>query len=233
MSLRDELSTYVSDTFRQQWSNRDGQKVPSPEDVRLGNEGVRLDATVLYADLDGSTNLVDNKKPHFAAEVYKTYLYCTAKIIRSCGGTIVSYDGDRIMAVYIGSSKNTSAVDTALKINWAVSQLINPALKKQYNTATYKVRQVVGIDTSPLMAARTGIRGTNDLVWVGRAANHAAKLTELSADYPTWISGEVYDMMHESAQFGGTPRQNMWEERVWTSMGRRRIYRSSWRRSFE
>lgn len=211
---------------------RDGKTVPSPEDVRLGNEGVKLSATVLYADLDGSTNLVDSKRPQFAAEIYKTYLYCTAKIIRSCGGTIVSYDGDRIMAVYIGSTKNTSAVDAALKINWAVTELINPALRKQYDT-TYKVRQVVGIDTSPLMAARTGIRGTNDLVWVGRAANHAAKLTELSSDYPTWITGTVYDEMLDSARYGGDPRRHMWEKRVWKAMDNRTIYRSTWWRSFK
>lgn len=227
MSLRDELSTYVTDTFRQRWSTRDGKKVPTPEEVRLGNEGVRLDATVLYADLDGSTNLVDSKKPHFAAEIYKTYLYCTAKIIRSCGGTIVSYDGDRIMAVYIGSSKNTSAVDTALKINWAVTELINPALRKQYDS-TYTIRQVVGVDTSELMAARTGIRGTNDLVWVGRAANHAAKLTAMSADYASWITGSVYDNMHDSTRLSHPAQTPMWEKRFWTSMGNRRIYRSTW-----
>ena len=33
----------------------------------------------------------------------------------------------------------------------------------------------LGIDTSKLFVARTGIRKSNDLVWVGRAANYAAK----------------------------------------------------------
>ena len=63
---------------------------------------VKIEGTVLYADLDSSTNLVDEYKPQFAAEMYKTYLHCAAKIIRSEGGTITSYDWDRIMAVYVG-----------------------------------------------------------------------------------------------------------------------------------
>jgi len=37
-----------------------------------------------------------------AAEIYKTYLHCAAKIIRSEGGSITSYDGDRIMGIFIG-----------------------------------------------------------------------------------------------------------------------------------
>ena len=38
-------------------------------------------------DLSGSTNLVDTQTPHFAAEIYKTYLMCAAKIIKEQGGT--------------------------------------------------------------------------------------------------------------------------------------------------
>ena len=106
MSLREELKSEVKTILNQTWSEREGQKVPESEDLRLGNDAVKLEGTVLYADLDASTNLVDEYKPSFAAEIYKSYLHCTAKIIRSEGGVITSYDGDRIMAVYIGNYKN-------------------------------------------------------------------------------------------------------------------------------
>jgi len=36
--------------------------------------------------------------------IYKTFLHCAAKIIRSHKGVITAYDGDRIIAVYIGKS---------------------------------------------------------------------------------------------------------------------------------
>lgn len=109
MSLGDDLAKAVEAVFRKQWTTRKGQKVPESEELRLDNDAVTLEGTVLYADLDASTNLVDSYKPTFAAEIYKTYLHCAAKIIRSENGVITSYDGDRIMAVYIGKSKNTSA----------------------------------------------------------------------------------------------------------------------------
>ncbi len=155
MSLGEELKSEVKTILNQAWSEREGQKVPESEDLRLGNDAVKLDGTVLYADLDASTNLVDEYKPFFAAEIYKSYLHCTAKIIRSEGGVITSYDGDRIMAVYIGDYKNSFAAQTALKINYAVNNIINPAIETQYKN-NYTVKQVVGIDTSPLFVARTG-----------------------------------------------------------------------------
>jgi len=89
---------------------------------------------VLYADLAESTNLVDAHKAWFAAEVYKSYLHCASKIIRDEGGIITAFDGDRVMAVFIGDLKNTSAARSALKINHAVVNIINPAIKAKFST---------------------------------------------------------------------------------------------------
>jgi len=183
MSLLDDLATAVKEIFAGSWSSRKGTVVPESDDLGLGNDAISLDGTVLYADLSESTALVDEYKPWFAAEVYKTYLHCAAKIISSQDGAITAYDGDRIMAVYIGGSKNTNAARSALKINYAVDKIINPALVAQYPTTTFRVKHAVGVDTSSLFVARTGIRGANDLVWVGRAANHAAKMSSITTPY--------------------------------------------------
>ena len=115
MSLTEDYTEAVEEIFEEEWTTREGKKVPESKDLGLGNDAVELDGTVLYADLDDSTNLVDNFEPEFAAEIYKAYLNCAAKVIRSEGGEITSYDGDRIMAVYIGDSPNSSAAKSALK----------------------------------------------------------------------------------------------------------------------
>lgn len=228
MSLAEDYSKVVEEIFKEKWSTREGRKVPESEDLGLSNDAVKLDGTVLYADLDDSTNLVDGYKPAFAAEIYKAYLNCAAKVIRSEGGVITSYDGDRIMAVYIGESKNTSAANSALKINYTVTKIINPILKECYPKTDYLVKQVVGIDTSNLFVARTGIRGSNDLVWVGRAANYAAKLSSLSSSYSSYLTGAVYNQLNESVKYANDGRA-MWEAATWTNMNGMRIYRSTWR----
>lgn len=227
MNLK-ELIAEANTTFKAQWVARDGQKVPEPEDIGLeGNNAVNLDATVLYADMADSTGLVDGYKPMFAAEIYKTYLAGTSRVIRDNGGEITAFDGDRVMAVFIGDSKNTSAAKTALRINSYVTEL-NSAIKAAYPNTAYTLRQSVGIDTSNLFVARTGLRKYNDLVWVGRAANYAAKLCSLGdATYPTHITEDVFTKLADESKYGGDNRKLMWEKLIWNKTGAV-IYRSSW-----
>lgn len=227
MAIKEDLQESVAKVLRERWDERDGEVVPDPEDLKLGNDGVKLNATILYADMADSTKLVNKESATRAAELYKCYLACAARIIKNEDGAITAYDGDRVMAVFIGKRKNTSAVTTALKIRWAVSNILNPAIKKQYGSDAYQMSHVLGIDTSNILVSRIGVRNDNDLVWVGRSANYAAKLSALSAGY-AYITGDVFDQMLDDAKFGGNPRQSMWEERRWTDMDNMRIYRSSW-----
>ena len=153
---------------------------------------------------------------------------CAARIITDGEGAITAYDGDRIMAVFIGGSQSTNAATCALKIHYATKHIIMPALQNQYPQTSFELRHVVGIDTSSIRAARTGVRGENDLVWVGRAANYAAKLTELSANYPTWITGTLFANLGKTANYGGADNSLMWTKHTWNDMGNMEIYGSTW-----
>jgi class 3 adenylate cyclase len=222
MPLKDELTDEVRDIFVPTWDTQATVGIPEADQVRLTNHAKELaSATVLYADLDGSTNMVDTRPWWFSAEIYKAYLRCAARIIRDEGGVITAYDGDRIMAIYVGGSKNTNAVRAALRINGAVRDIVQPAISRRPQHADFVLKHVIGIDTGELRAARIGVRGYNDLVWVGRAANYAAKLTALG-EQPIWITGEVYDQSGLiRTRINGFP---IWSERSWTAMNGMRIY---------
>ncbi|VDO13549.1 unnamed protein product, partial [Brugia timori] len=156
--------------------------------------------------------MVDNYRWWFSAEIYKTFLKCSADIIKQEGGVVTAYDGDRVMAVYTGDSKNSSAALTALKINHCVSQIIQPAIDHQYPNTEFKLNHVVGIDSSQLRAARIGVRGDNDIVWVGRAANYAAKLTSMPGK-PTRITEAVYKRLRKDLK--ETDGTSMWNAEYW------------------
>lgn len=125
-------------------------------------------------------------------------------------------------------AKKNSGIRTALRINGAVWNIIKPALKNQYPNNTYTLKHVVGVDTSKLLVARIGVRNDNDLVWVGRAANYAAKLSSLPDSFSTYITHTVHDNMNDAVIYGGVNKQNMWEERSWTNMNNMKIYASTW-----
>ena len=152
--------------------------------MALGNDGVILDGTVLYADFDGSTELVNTKKPEFAAAIYKSFLACAARIIRHRGGSITGYDGDRIMAVFIGGAKNITATETGLKINYAVLKIINHAIKDQYPNSRY----------CSWPARRSGGERPG---MGGKGGNYAAKLSARSGP-ATQITSDVYARLNNN-----------------------------------
>src|SRR5882762_2226758 len=117
MALLDDLKSETDAIVRGGWDIRDGEVVPENDNIGLGNEGVSLEATFLYADLADSTELAIMDKK-IAAEVAKAYLMGTTRIIRSLRGEIRSFDGDRVMGVFFDGAKNTDAAEAGLKINY-------------------------------------------------------------------------------------------------------------------
>ena len=84
----------------------------------------------------------------------------------------------------------------------------------------------MGVDSSELLVVKTGIRTANDLVWVGRAANYAAKLSSRRAP-ATHITPEVYDQLPAELKTGDN-RHQMWTAETAAEIGHRRVYSSSW-----
>lgn len=225
MSLRNDLNSQVRQIMQERWRIQPSRAAPQINDLELNNHGAIVNGAVLYADLDESTKLVDQQEEVFAAQMYKTYLACAARIISSEQGSITAYDGDRIMAVYTGRRTAERAVRAALKIGFAVGEIINPAIREIHPTARFEMKQSCGVDTSRLLVTRTGPRSANDLVWVGRAANHAAKLSSREAP-ATHITASVYGQLPEGLKVSrnGSP---LWTETTAREINDRRIFTST------
>lgn len=232
MALKDDLAAEIDSILAQPWDIRNGTVVPENDDVALAGGAVRLEATMLYADLVDSTELAMYDR-RVAARIFKSYLACCSKLIRERGGDIRSFDGDRVMGVFVGSSKNTSAAKAALNINYAFLKLIKPRLEAKYDVftnGTYKLGHCIGVDTSEVLVIRAGIRNNNDLVWVGRAPNVAAKLSTIRDDpYNSWITENVYNSINQEVKKSSDGR-SMWESRINVPAvtGSGNAYRSSW-----
>lgn len=231
MAIFDDLSNDVSTIINTTWNKRNGNKVPSTEDVALAGGAVELDATYLYSDLANSSKMAKQFDRRIAAKIFKSYHSTSCRLLRHYGGKVISFDGDRVLAVFYGDSKNTSAATSALKITYVVNELIRKKFENKYDSvrnANFRISHGTGIDTGTVLIIRAGVRGTNDLVSIGKGPNLAAKLSDLR-NARTYITSSVYNQLHESAKFGGNPRQNMWESRSWEFLGdNMTIYRSSW-----
>lgn len=236
MALADDLSTEVNDIINTPWNLRQGRQVPSTSDVALSGGAVELEATFLYADLASSSKIAEEFDRRVASKIYKTFLAGCCRIIKASGGKIVSFDGDRVLGIFHGDSKNSDASICGRKIKYLVDDIIRPKFENKYESvknATFTLKHGVGIDTGTVLGIRAGVRGSNDLVWVGRSPNLAAKLSDIrESSYSTYITSSVYNRLSEAAKLGGENKENMWEKRTFNHLGESiTIYRSSWWRT--
>jgi adenylate cyclase len=234
MALADKLESDISTIFNAVWNIREGRVVPSTVDVALTNGAVKLDAAFLYADLAESTRLARTFPASMTAKIVRAYLSSMSQLVKQAGGHIRSFDGDRVMGVFVGDTKNTDAARCALKMNYTVTQILRPQAEVKFPSLKkegFAIRHCAGIHRSSVLVVRGGVRGSNDLVFVGNAPNLAAKLSEYRADpYNTYITHTVYSWLKEPAKLGGDPPRNMWSP-VKCKLGHETwdCYRSNWR----
>lgn len=192
--MQPSIESSVHDIFHSAWSITSSNVVPKTEDIVLRNGGRLVDATYVYADLAGSTQLAKKMLKETTAVIIRAYINSASRILRHYGGEIKSFDGDRVMAVFVGEDKNRKAVRAAFAINWAVEKVIRPEIEAKWTdvAGTYNIGHGIGIDTGEALIVRAGVRDSNDLISIGNAPNDAARLSELRS-WTINITEAVYD----------------------------------------
>jgi adenylate cyclase len=197
MAILETIETEIDSVLGTTWDERTGTVIPETTDIILKNGAVKLTATFLYADLAGSSNLARLCPWQTTAKIIRSYLDAAVRLIKHHGGEIRSFDGDRVMGVFVGDYKNTNAVNCARKIDWVVTNLINPKVTKEFASIRnneIKIKHCIGVHVSDARAVRAGIRNNNDLIWIGDAPSFAAKLSDIREyPYEVYISAACYE----------------------------------------
>lgn len=201
--------------------------VPDLEDTKLtfGNKGLRFESTVLYIDMRDSTKILNNHNRPTVAKLHMAYFHIIAKIAKSLGGEVRSFNGDGMLVFFQGTTKDTlsKAVKAAMKMKYmlAVDDLIRKKFEK-YSPVNFGI----GLDDGKILCTKVGLTGTNnrDLVWIGNAVNKSVKIGDkLSSPYHIGISSYVYDNLNDDVKYhitkdswGNEQKINMWQESSFT-----------------
>lgn len=196
------VETSVSEILCAPWNITNGTKVPETDDIVMKNGGRLVDATYLYADLAGSSKMAESLLKETTAKIMRAYINTASRILREFGGEIRSFDGDRVMAIFMGVDKETKAARAALAINWAVIYVLRPAIEKNWADGKKfcDISHGIGIDTGEALIVRGGVRNNNDLISIGRAPNKAAKLSEIRDSYQLTMTSDVFEAMSDEVK---------------------------------
>lgn len=215
MTRRSDYEAAIKTILTTPFNTRSGSAVPTTDSVALSNGGVWLDAVYLYADMADSTGIAQIFTKQDGARIVRAYLSAVTRVLRFRGGEIRSYDGDRVMAIFIGEEAASRAAMAALEVKWAVDNIVHTGLLYEmpsYLKTSWTIRHRTGIDAGQAFIVRAGVRANSDLVSIGDAPNIAAKLSELKLGR-TMITTRLWNKMNYStcysSQEGHPP---MWSD---------------------
>jgi len=168
--VRDVFSRFVPETVVEQVLAR------TDSDLRLG--GVSLESTVMFTDLRGFTTFAESLPPARVIECLNAYLEEMSEAILRHGGTIVSYEGDGIMAVFGAPIEQPDHADRAVA---AAREMLTERLPKW--NAWLRDRDVsdgykmgIGLNTGMVVSGNVGSERRLEYTAIGDTTNTAARI---------------------------------------------------------
>jgi class 3 adenylate cyclase/predicted ATPase len=151
-----------------------------PEPTRSAPNAERRQLTVMFCDLEGSTQLSGQLDPEDLRAVVRAYQAAAAEVIQHYAGHIAQYLGDGLL-VYFGyptahEDDARRAVHTGLGIVQAITTL-NTHLAAQYGV---QLAVRLGIHTGPVVVGQMGGGGRHEHLALGETPNIAARLQGLA-----------------------------------------------------
>lgn len=185
--LKSEVSSIMSSDFTievtetQSVPHSSDQNITFPDLDGMKQKTKLLSSCVLYIDIRRSTQLTLQHRPKTVAKLYSAFVRAMTRCARHYKGHVRGIIGDRVMVIFDKENAFANAVKCAYAMNSAAKYAIDQHFKNG------EIRCGIGIDSGNMLVTKTGVRrrgaeqaAYRNLVWLGRPANVASKLTDLA-----------------------------------------------------
>jgi adenylate cyclase len=178
------------------------------DDLRLG--GVRRDGTVMFCDLRGFTTFSEELEPERVVEVVNRYLSEMSEAILANGGTLVSFMGDGIMALFGAPIEQGDHAERAVR---AAREMVGERLPRfngwlGENGIEHEFRLGIGLNSGPVMSGNVGSAERLEYTAIGDTTNTAARLEGMTKEtgHQVYLAESTYERLgehREDMQFVG------------------------------
>jgi adenylate cyclase len=153
-------------------------------DLRLG--GTTLDGTVLFCDLRGFTSFAESRPGAEVIATLNQYLGGMSDAILAHGGTVVSYMGDGIMAVFGAPIEQDDHADRAVAAAREMLETRLPVFNDWFSAQGHGdgFRMGIGLASGSIASGNVGSERRIEYAAVGDTTNIAARLESKTKDTP-------------------------------------------------
>jgi len=173
-----------------------GQVLSQTEGLRLG--GTRMEATLMFSDLRGFTTFSEHREPDVVIDVLNRYLSEMSEAIINHGGTLVSYMGDGIMAVFGAPLAQDDHADRALASAREMLERLerfNARLQAEGRGSGFKMG--IGLNSGWVMSGNVGSQRRLEYTAIGDTTNTAARIEDMTkgTPYQLFVADSTYERL--------------------------------------
>jgi adenylate cyclase len=151
-------------------------------ELRLG--GASRECTVLFSDLRGFTSYSESRAPDRVIEVLNAYLTEMSDAILDHGGTLVSYMGDGIMAVFGAPLEQPDHRDRALAAARAMLARLDAFNERMRDELPDGFRMGIGVNSGLVMSGNVGSSRRLEYTAIGDTVNTASRIEGMTKGTP-------------------------------------------------
>ncbi|HUQ23024.1 MAG TPA: adenylate/guanylate cyclase domain-containing protein [Gaiellaceae bacterium] len=171
---RDVFSRFVPEEVVKQVLAR------TDRDLRLG--GVDIVGTIMFTDLRGFTTFSEQLEAARVIDIVNVYLTEMSEAILAHGGTLVSYAGDGIMAVFGAPIEQQDHADRAVAAAKEMVAVRLPRVNEFVSARGYGdgFRMGIGVHSGPFIAGNIGSERRLEYTAIGDTVNAASRIEGLT-----------------------------------------------------
>jgi adenylate cyclase len=175
---RDTFARFVPEGVVDQVLERTG------DELRLG--GVEVEGTVMFTDLRGFTTFSEQRSAVEVIEILNTYLSEMSAAILDHGGTLVSYLGDGILAVFGAPIEQPDHAERALAASREMLTQRLPRFNEwlREQGLDVQLRMGIGLNTGQFMSGNVGSERRLEYTAIGDVVNTASRLEGMTKGTP-------------------------------------------------
>lgn len=226
----DQIKQYLNESYTRSTTN----SVPKKNDLTFGNTVKKLEhAKIFYIDMRKSRQILTDASDFWSVKIHKAFLRAVIHCIEKRDGHLRSFNGDGILAFFIGDNAASKAVRAAMDIKGFVNEINNILIENDKN----KIDFGIGIAQGQVMIAKSGKGGDDqtkqDLIWIGVALYVAVELSELGKSPKNiWVSNNVFNaVIKEEDPLNTLKHENEWiwfYENKTLNNGDQKVHHTTW-----
>jgi adenylate cyclase len=167
----------------------------------------RLEMTVLYADMRGSTPLAEQTEPELLVEFIRDYLTQMTEVVLSLEGTIDKFVGDSVMALFGAPIPQADHALRAVRAGIKMQAVYQGVVRSWWKRGLLAPPIGIGIATGRMIAGEMGGSQRADYTVMGRDVNLGARICGLAKGGQVLVSEATYEMVKAAVEAIALPNQ--------------------------